>query len=432
MGDYTRPQDEDCLTLTIATPAADGHGRPVVVWLHGGAYLSGAGSLDWYDGSMLASDGDLVFVGVNYRLGALGFLHHPAVGNGDYAMLDMIAALEWVRDNIEAFGGDPARVTVMGQSAGAHAIMCLLARPKARTLFRRAVLQSAPPSLATLTTVRATGHAERLLDALDVPRDAPDIAERLRAETPGRLVAAQMAVARQIAEFADVAPPFVPVSDALSDPHDFIAAAAKGAGEAGVDVVIGTTREEMHAFFAADPSMADPDPALVAAQFSRLAGRAEAIEDYRNRRPGASLVDLISDLVTDFMFLYPSLAFADSITRTGSKAWAYAFDCAAPRNGFRACHCIELPFTFGTFPAWGDAPMLAGGDRREMAMLSATMRAAWAAFAHDGDPSTGALPWPPYRAPDRRTMVFGSVTGVAGDPAGVAWREGYERWRIAL
>jgi carboxylesterase type B len=154
MGDFERPQSEDCLTLTIATPAADDGTRPVIVWLHGGAYMTGAGSLDWYEGGVLARDGDCVVVGVNYRLGALGFLHHPAIGVANCALLDMIAALGWVRDHIAAFGGDPGQVTVMGQSAGAHAIMCLLTMPDARGLFHRAILQSAPPAMTPLSAPR--------------------------------------------------------------------------------------------------------------------------------------------------------------------------------------------------------------------------------------------------------------------------------------
>jgi para-nitrobenzyl esterase len=134
MGDYQRPQAEDCLTLTIATPSTEG-ARPVIVWLHGGAYLSGAGSLDWYDGGPLARDGDCVVVGVNYRLGALGFLKLLGLAEGNMGLLDMLAALRWVRDNIAAFGGDPARVTVMGQSAGAHAIMLLLTMEESARQF---------------------------------------------------------------------------------------------------------------------------------------------------------------------------------------------------------------------------------------------------------------------------------------------------------
>ena len=126
MGDFTRPQHEDCLTLTIWTPAPDSVRRPVLVWLHGGAYTTGAASLDWYDGSILSREGDIVVVGVNYRLGALGFLHYPGVCDGNLGIGDQQAALTWIRDHIAAFGGDPACVTVCGQSAGGGSIAQLL------------------------------------------------------------------------------------------------------------------------------------------------------------------------------------------------------------------------------------------------------------------------------------------------------------------
>src|SRR5665213_398190 len=141
MGNYTRPQDEDCLTLTIATPVPDAGRRPVMVWLHGGAFTTGAGSLDWYDGSNLAREGDLVFVGVNYRIGALGFLCRDGIADGNLGIGDQAAALRWVRDHIAAFGGDPARVTLVGQSAGGGAIAALLLDRKARDLFHRAIMQ---------------------------------------------------------------------------------------------------------------------------------------------------------------------------------------------------------------------------------------------------------------------------------------------------
>jgi para-nitrobenzyl esterase len=142
MGNFDRSQDEDCLSLTICTPAPDGKPRPVLVWLHGGAWISGAGSLDWYDGARLAREGGIVFVGVNYRLGALGWLHRPGIVDEEAGTLDMIAALSWVRDHIAAFGGDPGCVTVMGQSAGATSIGRLAMLPEARDLFHRAIMQS--------------------------------------------------------------------------------------------------------------------------------------------------------------------------------------------------------------------------------------------------------------------------------------------------
>ena len=144
MGDFERPQSEDCLTLNIWTPAADSKKRPVLVWIHGGAFASGAGSLPWYSGERFAANGDVVVVSINYRLGALGFLCLPGVSDGNLGLLDQVAALRFVRDNIAAFGGDPDNVTVVGQSAGAASIAILMTMPQARGLFRRAILQSTP------------------------------------------------------------------------------------------------------------------------------------------------------------------------------------------------------------------------------------------------------------------------------------------------
>ena len=414
MGDYDLNQDEACLTLTIATPALAGS-RPVIVVLHGGAYLSGAGSLDWYDGATLARDGDCVVVGVNYRLGALGWLHLPPVAEANNGLHDMLAALRFVHAHIVAFGGDPGRVTVLGQSAGAHAIMCLLAMEEAKGLFHRAILQSAPPTMSPLPVATAAEYGVRLAEFANVtPKE-------LRTLPVPALIAAQLQLARSIAAFADVRPPFLPVFDALAGTGAFLAAAVRGAVERRVALIVGTTRDEMHAFFVPDPAMQDPKPALVAARFRSLGGDG-ALERYRARRPGGVAMDLLGDLVTDHMFQFPSLALAGAVARAGGRAFAYRFDWSVPGNRFGACHCIELPFVFGTFPAWPGAGMLHGGDAGEMQALSASLRAAWTSFARDGVPAITALRWPDYEPERRMTMVFDRVISCAGDPAGMAWR----------
>ncbi len=420
MGDFTRPQDEECLTLTIATPAVDDAKRAVMVFLHGGAYLSGAGSLDWYDGSVLAGEGDVVVVGVNYRLGALGFLHLPGIAEGNMGLQDMVAALRWVRDNIAAFGGDPARVTLVGQSAGAHAIMCLLTMWETRGLFERAILQSTPAALAPHSRAQARANADALCAALDArPEDLATI-------PAARIVAAQMQVAWEVGRFADVTPPFLPVFDSMSDASAFVQAAAGEAASRNISLIIGTTREEMHAFFAADPAMNPPDPGAMAARFAELSGSADAAALYRRRRLGATDMDVLGDLMTDHVFLFPSLALADAATDAGAEVWVYEFRWAPAGSKFKACHCIELPFVFGSFPAWADAAMLTGGDRAEMVALSAAMRGAWSEFAESGDPHSPGLLWPPYLRASRQTMCFDRVLGIAGDPSGAVWRGGVE------
>ncbi len=410
MGDFVRPRDEDCLTLTIATPEADAGARPVLVFLHGGAYWTGAGSLDWYDGAVLAAENGCVVVGVNYRLGALGFLAHPAVSPANLGLADMAAALGWVQDNIAAFGGDPGRVTVVGQSAGAHAIMMLLADTASMGLFHRGVLMSAPADMAPKTAVQAAQDAEFLAEALGVAVSG-------LAQVPVQaLLDAGLKLARAGARFADATPPFHPVDDALADPAQFVAIVAREAAARGVRLMIGTTREEMHAFFVPDPGMDAPDPGQVEACAARIAGEAGAVEAYRQRRPGATVRDVLGDLVTDAMFLRPSIALAEALTEAGGQAHVYQFDAAGAGNRFMACHCIDLPFLFGNFEAWSDAAMLEGFNPGQAQAISTRFRGAVAAFARAGEA------WPRYDTADRLTMVFGTITGPVRDPAGAAWR----------
>jgi para-nitrobenzyl esterase len=422
VGDFSRPQSEDCLTLTISTPAPDTKGRPVLVWLHGGGFVSGAGSLDWYDGAHLAREGDLVVVGINYRLGALGFLYQPGISNGQLGLLDTIAALRWVHEHIRSFGGDPERVCVMGQSGGAYLIMCLLAMSDTRKLFRRAILQSAPAGFAPLSEATALETGNRLLDLLKIERGQPaNIAARLRAESPARILEATEQLARLTARFGQVAPPFMPVIEELSTPERFIAAAAEGAGTANVDLIIGTTREETNAFFCGNPVMENPDPAQVAERFATLAGREDAIEDYHKRRPGGKTVDLLSDLITDHAILRPSLRLAKAATQAGARVRVYQFDWAPPTSPLKACHCLELPLVFGTLEAWRDAPMLRGADPAILTDLSATIRSTWIGFVNTGNPSL-SIPWPRYQMESRQTMLFAEKLGPVGNPAGIAWQ----------
>jgi len=196
VGDFSRPQSEDCLTLTITTPAPDGARRPVIVWLHGGGYGTGAGSLDWYDGASLAREGDVVVVGVNYRLGPLGYLAGAGLGDGQMGLRDMIAAIGWVAAHIASFGGDPGEITLMGQSAGAHSALCMLAMPDVRRLFRRVILQSAPAGIAPFPAAHAAGWTRRYLGVLGLT-GLPHAGERPgRRHDRGRLRAALSPVRR--------------------------------------------------------------------------------------------------------------------------------------------------------------------------------------------------------------------------------------------
>ncbi|PLT48055.1 Carboxylesterase type B [Paenibacillus pasadenensis] len=417
-GDSTElPQGEDCLSLTITSPGINEEKRPVVVWLHGGHYMTGSGSLDWYDGSTLSKEGNIVTVGVNYRLGALGFLHYPGVSDGKMGIYDVVTALKWVQAHIECFGGDPDQVTVMGQSAGAHIIMCLLALPDVHGLFQRAILQSPPASLAPLSEAKAAENGKRLLDLLNIDQSDPkEIIAQLRALSPVQILKATGQLGQEIAKFGQIVLPFMPVFDSLSAAERFIEMAAKGASQAGIDLIIGTNREEANALLL---NASDLDSAVVKDRFRVVTGKEEAFEQYRIRRPGSTHIDLLSDLITDYAIRLPSLKLAEAVHMAGSHAWVYQLDWAPPESPFKACHGIELPFTFGNLEACSEAPMFQGADLEVVADLSAAVRSAWLGFIIAGNPGV-SLPWPSYELEQRQTMRYASVIGVVGDPAGLS------------
>lgn len=404
-----RPQHEDCLTLTIRTPAPDGNARPVIVWLHGGAFLSGMGSSDQTDGSRLAREGDLVFVGVNYRLGALGWLHRPGVVDAQPGLSDMIAALVWVRDHIAGFGGDPSRVTVMGQSAGANAIARMLMMPEARALFRRAILQSPALGFGFLTPAMAAAIGDRFLRILEIDPNAVDALTHLRATEVERLLQAQAELMRTTTRFARMMPPFMPVVPTSMTQDELLDAVAGGAESCGIDLLVGATADEAHAFFAANPAMENPPAEVVIERF----GGEERLASYRARRPGATTMDLLADLETDETFLIPMRGLADAVAARNGTSYAYLFDWAPATSRFKSCHVIEMPFVFGTYDTYHDAPMMDGGDPEQIADISTTVRRSWVSFIRNGTPEHNTMPpWPAYELRRRPTMRLGARIGI--------------------
>ncbi|WP_329000229.1 carboxylesterase family protein [Kribbella sp. NBC_00709] len=416
VGDFSAPQSEDCLHVSVTTPAADDARRPVLVWLHGGGYSSGGGAIDWYDGRTLAAEGDVVVVGVNYRLGPLGFLRVDGVGNGDAGLLDMIEALRWVRDNIEAFGGDPGNVTVFGQSAGAHSTLFMLTMPDARRLFHRAILQSPPGGVAPLTSAQAERNAALLHAALGYQSmPTATIRQQLRDEPAERLLAAAKQVAGQTAVFGGVAPPFLPVVDGLETPDLLISAAADGAVEGGVPLIIGTTNDEAWSMIYGLPAAGathDQVQELIGGAGSTLRDR-----PWWTQRAAPTAVDVLADVMTDRAFTAPAHAFAGDVAAREGDVWAYRLDWAPVGSPLGACHCIELPLVFGTADAWSKSPMTAGADPAQQEALAALIRRYWLSFARTGEP-TGELSWPRY-GERRSTMLFDTRSGAVGDPAGV-------------
>lgn len=345
VGDFSAFQSEDCLHLTLWTPAVDKKRRPVLVWLHGGAWQSGAGALDWYSGERLASRGDIVVVAPNYRLGALGWIATPGE-TANVGLLDQEAAIAWVIEHIEAFGGDPQNVTVMGQSAGAVSIPCMLMR---QPRFQRGILQSASLGRGFRSAAKAHEMADIFLHAAG----AADLNEARRLPVQALLNAQQApAVVQWLASEGAQRSLFAPVADGEVLPtHPELALRAAAAR---VATLAGCTLDEMAAF-----------PGLGLDQKSRALG--------------------------EQIYGAPSRQWAQDATTQGQTAWSYRFD-HRPNNTFGACHCIELPFVFDTLAAFSTAPMLQGLRTQDGQRLTGQLQSAWLAFIREGDP--GWAPWP--------------------------------------
>ncbi|MDN5929724.1 MAG: carboxylesterase family protein, partial [Pseudonocardia sp.] len=386
-------------------------GLPVMVWIHGGAFVNGSNSIASYDGTAFARDG-VVLVTVNYRLGAEGFLHLPDAPP-NRGLLDQVAALRWVRDNIAAFGGDPDAVTVFGESAGALSVGTLLAMPSAAGLFRRAILQSgaAHHALTAATASKVAGYVAEEV-GVEPTRDA-------FAAVPGaRLVTAQQALSAQASTQPDPARwgeitldsmIFEPVVDGEVLPALPIDAIAAGAS-ADVEILVGTNRDE-HRFFLVPTGAADQ---VTDAVLDAVAGAYRlpegAVDRYRAQRPEASPGLVLADVMGDWFFRIPALRLAEA----HGRAHVYEFDWVAGVLDGRlgSCHAAEIGFVFDTLAA---SSGLAGGAPPQD--LADAMHRAWVAFATDGDPG-----WPRYGA-DRRVRRFGEVVdgervGTQTDPRG--------------
>jgi len=414
--DIPGEQGEDCLTLNVWTPSLDGT-RPVLVWIHGGAFEGGSGASALYHGDRLATRGDVVVVTINYRLGILGFLAHPGLADaeaggatGNWGLLDQVAALRWVRDNIESFGGDPHNVTVFGESAGGMSVADLLAVPAARGLFRRAIMQSGPPY--AVPAARAEETAAKLLAELGV-----GVADLRDVPVPALLKAqASLALQRRGGPL-----PLTPVVDGTVLPVHPLEAIADGAA-ADVPLLIGTNRDEFKLFMVADPKNRDPDEGVLRRRIERSFGASderlrpdEAIEGYRairkRRRDSVDPRELWSAIESDRMFRVDSIRAAEAHSLHQPRTYSYLFTWESPamHGALGSCHALELPFVFGKL----DLPGLDrfAGVSPAAEVLSEQMMDAWLAFARTSDPG-----WPTYDAARRATMVFGAESCVQNAP----------------
>ena len=402
MGSIAMPQSEDCLSLTVWRPAESKGPLPVVVWFHGGGFLTGGGALPWYDSSALARRG-LVVVAVNYRLGALGFLSVPGVLPGNLAILDQLAALCWVKAHCADLGGDPSRITVMGQSGGAHNIASLLTLEASLGLFQRAILQSPPLGIGLMPAVDAAARGQVFLQALGLDETTPDLIDRLQAVPIAEILQAQTQAARKLGNMSagDLRPPFTPTELA---PHaggsvNFIEAAAEAAAGRGIEVLLGWTREEANLFLAEDAQTAGLDVERLEhlAQTIYGAQHPKRLEEVWRRRPQGSAAQHFMDLVSDDAFRLPALSFARRVAGAGGRVFVYQFDWTSPDAQLGACHCLELPFVFNSLAAWTDSAMLRGADEMTLRTLAGEVLSRWVKFIESGDP--GFPGWEGARQP---------------------------------
>ena len=404
---------EDCLNLNVWTPDPGAGGLPVTVFVHGGAFVNGSGAVPTYDGTAFARDG-VVLVTFNYRLGVDGFAHlADAVDNR--GLLDQLAALRWVQEEIAAFGGDPGQVTVFGESAGAMSIGCLLASPRAEGLFRRAVLQSGAGHHAVRPETAKLVAAE-----LGARLGVDPTAEALAAVGLEPLIAAQSQVVLEAqlnpdpARWGEVAQnlmAFEPVVDGDLLPDLPIRRLAAGAA-AGVDLLVGTTAEEFR-FFMVPNGIIDHVPAEGVTGLAAAYGldAPAAVAAYRAHHPDGTPGDLLADLTSDWFFRIPALRTAEARAAAGERAHVYEFAWGSPAHGGRlgSCHALELAFVFDTLSDPTSVPMV--GTEPPQA-LADEVHAAWARFAATGDPG-----WPAYDPATRAVMRFADgASAVVEDP----------------
>ncbi|MGB3375800.1 MAG: carboxylesterase family protein [Microbacterium sp.] len=400
------PFDEDCLTLNVWTPAADDARRPVLVWIHGGGFISGSGSLPYYHGDGFAGDGDLVVVTINYRIGPLGFWASADGGESNLWLTDQLAALRWIHANAEAFGGDPDQITVAGESGGAFSALTLATLPETSGLIRRVIAQSPPIGLALASAADAAQTAQAISGILGT-----ETVDRLADVPADALIGATLALFPQTARFGHWSTPIRPVLDGnLLSCHP-LDALLEGAG-GHVDLLIGWNSHEATFSFALQPGMADLTEESV---YGRLAERfhnpAEAYAEYRSaaRAGHAEPVDVLAAIESDELFIRPVIDIARARSAQGRPAHVYEFAFETPAHGgaLGATHCLELPFVFENLDRWAHAPFTHGIDPTRAERVSTRMHRAWIDFVRGQTPSG----WPRH-AEGAETLRFGDEEAV--------------------
>ena len=417
------PVSEDCLTLNVWTPGLDNGKRPVMVWLHGGAFSYGSANTPRTDGTRLAQRGDVVVVTVNHRLNIFGFLDLTALGgerfahSGNAGVLDLVASLEWVRDNIAGFGGDPSNVTIFGQSGGGGKVSALLAMPAAKGLFHRAIVMSGA-GIRMADHQRSTQLAEAVLSVLGL---TPKELEKLQAVPLKDMVAAIQPAQKKLAP----APHrlldrygFGPVVEGHDLPHHPFDPKASDLSD-NVPAMVGGTKDENALFLAPDDTVWNRDlsEGELKTRVAKVAGNeTEAVIDlYRRMHPQMNASELLIEITTDSNFWVRSVLLAERKSQQGmAPVFMYSFNwqTSVLHGKLMSPHAIDVPFVFETTDVGGIT-----GNSPEARALAVVEATTWAAFARAGIPDNAAIPhWPAYNTDTRATMMINAHWTVTGDP----------------
>jgi para-nitrobenzyl esterase len=424
--DLGAPQSEDCLLLNIwaSSDTEPGDGKPVMVWLHGGAYILGSGSQPLYDGRRLASSGDIVVVTLNYRLGALGFLDLSSFNtarrrfDSNIGLRDVLAALGWVRDNIAAFGGDPEKVTLFGESAGAGIVTTLLATPAAEGLFAGAIAQSSPAT-SVYDRDRARRVAVAILDKLGI---VPSDVERLHGVPTAAMLAASNAVFNEVPVRNPGTLAFVPIVDG-DLLHDYPVKLAQQGRSHPVPLIIGTNKHEAALFRLMRSPLMPITPHAITSMFTQIAAEQPDLQlpteeqigsaYARVRRKARSL-----SIATDVGFRMPSVWLAEGHSRV-APLYLYRFDYSTPLLKLllvRAAHATELPYVWGNLGGPKDPTLRLGGAKTAKA-VSGRVRTRWINFATQAKPAgpAGEPDWTPYQGTDRACLIIDRRDAIVHD-----------------
>ncbi|HEY1282898.1 MAG TPA: carboxylesterase/lipase family protein, partial [Steroidobacteraceae bacterium] len=414
--------DEDCLVLNVWTPGVnDARKRPVMFWIHGGGFAQESGSWPWIEGAALARRGDVVVITINHRLNVFGYLHLADIGGEKYAasgnagMLDLVAGLEWVRDNIAGFGGDPGSVLIFGESGGGAKVSTLLAMPAAKGLFHRAAIQSGS-WLRCTPREEATATAKAVLEELGIaPPNIDDIqrvpVQKLLALKTGAMVplpprrgALRMGYSPVVDGKVLPSHPFDPVATPVS---------------ADIPLLVGCTRDEATLFYLRDESAFSLDEAGLRARVIEMMMdeplALRLIETYKKAHPSANPSEIFLLIATARIARRDAIRLAERKSAQGqAPVYMYLFTWKSPAldGRLRAPHTVEIPFVFDNT----DVPAVMTKSPTAKPLAEKTSRA-WIAFARTGNPNHSGLPqWPAYSAAQRATMVFDTTCAVVNDP----------------